>query len=98
MRGPQRGAGVALVGVQARDLQLPFRVQHLLSRAHRYPASSFLTTLVAQGAAACLSLRALGHLLGVHGQSWLCFVGPSCHHEEHSDEGSAVAFSGAAPS
>ena len=24
MRGPQRGAGVALVGVQARDLLFPF--------------------------------------------------------------------------
>jgi hypothetical protein len=28
MRGPQRDAGSALVGVRARDLLLPFRVPH----------------------------------------------------------------------
>ena len=32
MRGPQRDAGSAFVGVQARDLLLPFRVPHAKGR------------------------------------------------------------------
>ena len=98
MRGPQRGAGVALVGVQARDLQLSFRVCAFLAQRAATPHRHSSPSLVAQGAAACLSLRALGHFPGWHSHSWLCTLGPSCHHEERSDEGSAAVFSGAAPS
>jgi hypothetical protein len=47
MRGPQRGAGVALVGVQARDLlfvlYLPFRVPHPLALSVRRVVFVFIS-------------------------------------------------------
>ena len=64
MRGPQRGAGVALVGVQARDLllSLPFRVPHpsflrvgpFLFQGHGIlrPLLSHVLVFAAQGALA----------------------------------------------